>query len=94
LNVRRQSPRAFPAKDAFSFRTSKRNNHQTILSHGDNKSRPRIFWHRHDALRAPRVAIKRHPQKSGIFSVNCISGRTHERGQQFSNCHTGGTRCH
>jgi hypothetical protein len=38
LNVRRQSPRTFPAKDAFGFRTSERDNHQSILSHGDNKS--------------------------------------------------------
>jgi hypothetical protein len=39
LDVRRQPPRTFSAKDAFRFRTRERDNHQGILSHGDNMSR-------------------------------------------------------
>jgi hypothetical protein len=43
LDVRRQSPRAFPAKDFSRLRTSETDNHRASISHGDNKSRLRTF---------------------------------------------------
>jgi hypothetical protein len=52
LNVRRQSPRAFPAKDFFGLRTSETDNHQDSISHGDNKSSPRMFLARREGSKS------------------------------------------